>query len=132
MWRDNGVPDGAIASHYPVIVQDYLDYARKELHYQAWIAEVDGQWVGSVGCQLFSGLYPLVLLPTYRQDGYIWGVYVEPEWRQQGIASQLMQEAIAYLKSIGCTRAVLNAAPMGKGVYERLGFSSGNLMQLEL
>ncbi|WP_375472034.1 GNAT family N-acetyltransferase [uncultured Nostoc sp.] len=88
--------------------------------------------MGSVSCQLFAGLYPNVFKDEYRKFGYIWGVYVEQSYRRQGIAKSLTNKAIEYLKAIGCTRVILNASPLGKPVYSSLGFSEGNVMQLDL
>ena len=136
MWRDNDVPVEAIAPNWQVEIQHYLDDARRSLDYQAFVAEVDDaepcQIVGSVGCQRFAGLYPNILNASYRQDGYIWGVYVEPVARRRGIATQLTDRAIAYLRSIGCTHAVLNASPAGRSIYSRLGFTDSNVMRRSL
>lgn len=132
MWRDNDVPAEAIASNWQAEVQQYLNEARRSLGYQAFVAEVNNRVVGSVGCQRFAGLYPNILEASYRQDGYIWGVYVEPDFRRQGIATQLTDRAIAYLQSIGCTHAVLNASPTGRPVYSRLGFIDSNVMRRSL
>ncbi|BAY43731.1 putative acetyltransferase [Scytonema sp. HK-05] len=132
MWRDIGVPDDAINSNWLEITLQFIEQARRDLFYKAFVAEVDGGVVGSASCQLFTGFYPNVLKHQYRQFGYIWGVYVEPSYRKQGIAKQLTSATVNYLKAVGCTRAVLNASPLGKPVYESLGFSSGNAMQLDL
>lgn len=47
---------------------------------------------------------------------------VHPDYRRRGIASELMDKAIAYLRSknVGCIK--LDATPEGAQVYERLGF----------
>jgi len=132
MWLDNGVPEEAIAPNYIDIVREYVTMARRTLNYGAFIAEADGRIVGSAGCQRFEGLYPLILTPEYQCRGYIWGVYVEPEYRHRGVATALMEAAIAYLKLIGCTEILLNASPSGKPVYERLGFVDSNAMKLSL
>lgn len=132
MWRDNDVPVEAIIPNWQAEIQQYLDEARRSLSYQAFIAEVNDQIVGSVGCQRFAGLYPNIFEASYRQDGYIWGVYVEPDSRRQGIATQLTDRAIAYLQSIGCTHAALNASSSGKSVYSRLGFADSNVMRRSL
>jgi ribosomal protein S18 acetylase RimI-like enzyme len=136
MWRDNDVPAEAIATNWQVKIQQYLDYARRSLGYQAFVAEVNdlgkGRIVGSAGCQRFAGLYPNILKASYRQDGYIWGVYVEPAFRRRGIATQLTDQAITYLRSMGCTHAVLNASPSGRPVYRSLGFADNNVMRRAL
>jgi ribosomal protein S18 acetylase RimI-like enzyme len=132
MWRDNDVPDEAMNANWLDITLKFIAQARQELFYQAFVAEVDSVIVGSVGCQLFSGLYPNVFTAQYRNFGYIWGVYVEPAYRKQGIAKQLTQSAMSHLKAIGCTRVVLNASPSGKPVYSSLGFAESNAMELDL
>ncbi len=132
MWLDNQIAEAAIAPDWLETTLQFIDQARQTLSYQAFVAEVEGQVIGSAGCQRFAGLYPNVMKATERCDGYIWGVYVEPVYRGQSIATQLTQQAIAYLKEIGCTHVVLNASPSGKSVYSRLGFLDSNLMRLNL
>lgn len=132
MWWDNDVATHSIQSNWLDITLQFIDRARRELYYQAFVAEVDGQAIASVSCQLFAGLYPNILEAQYRKYGYIWGVYVEPSHRGQGIAKTLTLQACNYLKSLGCTRAILHASPSGKPVYDRLGFSPSNEMRLEL
>ncbi|MCG8363890.1 MAG: GNAT family N-acetyltransferase [Pseudanabaenales cyanobacterium] len=132
MWLDVDVPANAIQPNWGPIVVEYIENARQTLNYQAFVAQKDEVVVGSVSCQQFAGLYPNLLKPEHRMYGYIWGVYVEPADRQQGIATQLTQHAIAHLKSIGCTHAVLNASPLGESVYKRLGFAPMNAMWLQL
>lgn len=113
-------------------VEQFIARARCDLGFQAFVAEVDGQIVGSTSCQRFAGLYPLVLAPALRDYGYIWGVYVEPAYRRRGLARQLTQMAAEYLKTLGCTHALLHASPTGKPVYAQLGFLPTNEMRLDL
>jgi ribosomal protein S18 acetylase RimI-like enzyme len=132
MWRENQVAPDGFAVDWRNQVLQFIDGARQSLNYQAFVAVARNQIIGSVGCQRFEGLYPIVFNPAYRCDGYIWGVYVKPAYRQQGIGRQLTEQAILYLQSIQCTHAVLNASPFGKVLYEQLGFKSSNLMRLSL
>ncbi|HEY9616317.1 MAG TPA: GNAT family N-acetyltransferase [Microcoleaceae cyanobacterium] len=132
LWLDNGVTTDRIVADWPVVVQKFVDHARQTLSYQAFVIEVNGTIVGSVGCQLFAGLYPLVLTDHHRKYGYIWGVYVEPAYRSQGFGKQLTAHAIAYLKSLNCTRIILHASPLGKPVYDQLGFLVSNEMRLDV
>ena len=132
MWMDNDVPDESIRSDWLETTLQFINNARQDLFYQAFIAEVDGVAIGSASCQIFAGLYPQVLVENYRKYGYIWGVYVEPAYRRRGIAKQLTKKAIAYLKSLACTRVILHASPSGKPVYTSLGFSESNEMRLNL
>jgi ribosomal protein S18 acetylase RimI-like enzyme len=132
LWRDNDVPADLIEENWREITLEFIEQARRELQYKAFIAEIEGKVVGSAGCQVFAGLYPQALKPEYRKYGYIWGVYVEPPYRRQGIAKKLTLKAIAHLNSLQCTHAVLNASPTGKPVYSSLGFEDSNAMRLDL
>ncbi|NDJ20519.1 GNAT family N-acetyltransferase [Nostoc sp. B(2019)] len=132
LWLDIGVHESNICLEWLEITLKFIAEARQDLFYKAFVAEVDNVVVGSVSCQLFTGLYPNVFKDEYRKFGYIWGVYVEQSQRRQGIAKHLTNKAIEYLKVIGCTRVVLNASPSGKPVYSSLGFSESNAMQLDL
>lgn len=132
LWLDNGLTHEQIEPDWERITLDYIADARESLVYQAFVAEVDGQIVGSAGGQRFAGLYPINFTAGFRRDGYIWGVYVEPEFRRQGLGKQLTEQLLGHLRSLGCTRAVLNASPSGKSVYEQLGFAAGNAMTLAL
>jgi ribosomal protein S18 acetylase RimI-like enzyme len=132
MWLDNNVPVDGIEPNWLELTIQFIEQARRELQYQAFVATVDAAIVGSASCQLFAGLYPHILKPEHRKYGYIWGVYVEPSYRNRGIAKQLTNQAVNYLKSLHCTRAILNASPSGKAVYSSLGFCETNGMWLDL
>lgn len=132
MWCDLGIPADSIQPNWLDIALNFITTARQTLEYQAFVAEAEGAIVGSAGGQRFSGLYPLILTPQNRQYGYIWGVYVEPAYRRQGIATRLTQLVVDQLKTMGCTKAVLNAAPQARSLYASLGFCQGNLMELYL
>ncbi len=132
MWLDTGTPEKFIKSNHRNMTLDFIKQARQNLFYKGFVAEVDNLIVGSASCQLFTGLYSLILEEEYRKYGYIWGVYVEPSHRRKGIAKQLTNATIEHLKTINCTKAILNASPAGKPVYENLGFSPSNAMQLDL
>ncbi len=132
LWLDNEVSPDSIRDDWLEVTLQFIDQARQELSFQAFVAEVEGNIVASASCQLFAGLYPSPFKSEYRQYGYIWNVYVESAYRHQGIATKLTNESINYLKSLGCTRAILHASPHGKPVYEKLGFVASNEMRLEL
>lgn len=103
----------------------FIERARKELCYKGFVAEIGGEVIASTSCQILE-LYPMV--SREYQKGYVWGVYVEPAYRRQGIATKLMEEAMSYLKSIGCTKAVLHASDRGKLLYSSLGYAESNEM----
>ncbi|KXS21022.1 hypothetical protein M427DRAFT_51962 [Gonapodya prolifera JEL478] len=114
----------------------FLEDGRRNLNLAGFVAEVeDGTKhtiVASAVCQVFAGPYPTIIDPVDRRDGYVWGVYVHPDYRRRGHAGRLVELCAGHLKDVGCTQALLNAAPMGKALYAKMGFEESNAMKLDL
>ena len=130
LWLDNNVSEDLICDDWLNTTLKFIQHARQELKFQAFIAQVETEIVGSISCQLFAGLYPNIRRD--RNYGYIWNVYVKSDYRCQGIGTKLTHMAIDYLKSVNCNKAVLHASPFGKPIYENIGFISSNEMVLDL
>ncbi|MCA9836526.1 MAG: GNAT family N-acetyltransferase [Trueperaceae bacterium] len=130
MWQDYDM-DKILSERWREETLEFIADAREKHQYAAFIAEKNGQPIGTAACQLFYGPYPMVFQKDKRQYGYIWGVYVTPEERGKGIARTLTQACTDYLRDIACTKVVLHASPMGKPVYEKLGFVPSNEMILD-
>jgi ribosomal protein S18 acetylase RimI-like enzyme len=130
MWLDNAVPAEHIEPGYRERVQQFVAAGRASEALRFFIAEREGRCVGTAACQLFAGLYPAILLRRVRCYGYIWGVYVAPEERRQGLGRALTEACVQALRAQGCTHALLHAAPPGRGIYERLGFQGTNELRL--
>lgn len=132
MWADSPITAVAVVPDGHERVLAFVAEARKDLEFAAFIAEMDGAPVGSASCQLHLTPYPNVLEPSFRRYGYIWGVYVEPDWRRRGLARRLTEATLSHLCGLACTRVILNASPSGRPVYERMGFQPSNEMRLNL
>lgn len=124
-----GFPASSIRQDWLEKTIRFIDYARQELRYKGFVAELNHKIIGSASCQILE-LYPMV--SDQYQKGYIWGVYVEPSYRRQGIATKLMKQAMIYLKEVGCTKAVLHASDQGKLLYSSLGYIESNEMVVSL
>ena len=130
MWKDYGL-DELLREDWQEITLQFIEQAKTSLSFAAFIAEANDQIIGSVACQRFSGLYPDVFEQSERNYGYIWGVYVSPQYRGRGVGKTLTETADDYLRSIGCTRVLLHASPMGRSIYTSLGFIDSNEMGLD-
>lgn len=75
-----------------------------------FVATIGGQVVGTTTTERFDHV------------GWIGMVTVDPDERRNGIGRALMQTAIAYLRDAGVRTVKLDATPMGKPLYDRLGF----------
>lgn len=54
----------------------------------------------------------------------IYNVATLPEHRGHGVGSSVTRAVMQEGKNRGCTSAILHTTPMGRGVYERLGFEA--------
>jgi ribosomal protein S18 acetylase RimI-like enzyme len=132
MWLDNAIPEQDIELDYRKRVAEFVSDGQRSAGLRFFIAERAGTLAGAACCQLFAGLYPAILKSHVRRYGYIWGVYVAPAERRNGLGRALTDTCIRALEASGCTHALLHAAPPGRGIYERLGFASTNEMRLKL
>ncbi|MBE9013439.1 GNAT family N-acetyltransferase [Pseudanabaenaceae cyanobacterium LEGE 13415] len=125
-----GATEAMIDPNCREIILEWIASARKVDQYQGFVAEIEQQLIGFIGCQRYQKGYPQII--HIVQYGYIWGLYVEPTYRRQGIATRLMQTAIEYLSSINCTQILLHTSQVGQRVYEKMGFQISNEMSLKI
>lgn len=62
----------------------------------------------------------------YRHKAMVWGMYVDPEWRGQGVARSLLEGLIGYARAQAELRQVILTVTEGnaaaQALYEQLGF----------
>jgi GNAT superfamily N-acetyltransferase len=77
-----------------------------------FVAEHEGQVIGTVTTIVY-------------EDRFAWigQLLVDPENRGRGIGKQLLEQAILYLDSQKLACMKLDATPLGKPLYEKLGFA---------
>ena len=134
MFRDMGSLREADAAALAAASAAYFQAAIPLEEYVAWLLAPAGQpdlIVAGGGMQLRRILPRPArgggLLPPGHQ-GLIVNVYTEPDWRRRGLAERVMQTIIAWSRAHGVASLVLHAAPMGRPLYERLGFVASNEM----
>jgi ribosomal protein S18 acetylase RimI-like enzyme len=132
MWRDIGVAEHDIVDDARDRVIDFIAHARAQLEFCGAIAEEGDVRVGCAAAQCFAGLYPLVLKSSLRKYGYVWGVWVAPSQRRTGLGRRLTEHCVELLRAKDCTRVILHASPMGRSVYEAIGFLPTNELGLTL
>ena len=71
-----------------------------------------------------------LMLPDNRnltgKCAYIMNMYVEPEYRNKGIATQLMEKVLEICKEKGVGKISLHATDMGERIYSNLGFEKSD------
>lgn len=95
--------------------------------YAGWITSDGDRAIASAGLLVLDWA-PHFLDPVGEQRGYILNVFVEPEYRRQGLALMLTKECMAEARKRGIGVVALHATAKGKMVYEKLGFKTSNEM----
>jgi len=102
----------------------FADFLRETLgsgRWAVWIAEADGEVVGTLSVQRI----PAVPTPwrTDRGWGYITSVQVVPELRGRGVGRQLMDAALAWARDERLEMLHLWPSPDSVAYYRAVGFS---------
>ncbi len=106
--------DGTYEALVARIVADYVDH-HDPAREAAWIAEADGQRVGSILCVRKSGTVAQLRL-----------LYVDPAARGLGIGSKLVEECMRFARAAGYTEMMLwtnSVLADARRVYQRAGFT---------
>jgi len=85
------------------------------------VAEIRGEVIG----YLYAALEPISWKELRDACGFIHDILVEERRRGHGVATKLMEAAMAWLKEHGAPRVVLGTAEQNEGaqrLFERLGF----------
>ncbi|MBX5241171.1 GNAT family N-acetyltransferase [Rhizobium sp. NLR22b] len=131
IWDSYGTPPEHYRPDAAARILAFLRSGRQERRLASFLAVVDDGIAGSVSCQLHQSPFPEVIRSEQRLHGYIWSVYVAEAFRRRGIALALTNRAVDYLKSIGCTTAVIHASDVGEPVYRSAGFELAKEMRLK-
>lgn len=94
----------------------------------AYFVAVDGERVIATAGALLTNGYPAEIHGI--RSGYVFGVHVDSDYRKCGIATQLTQRAVAFLRDRSPWAIRLHASPFGRPIYEKMGFAPTNEMQL--
>lgn len=117
--------------------------AQMDMHFDIWLRRrlSDGTYLGWFACDEDTvaagvGLWLIDWPPGF--DGfagrlpYLLNVYTEPDYRKQGLARCLVNEAIQYCREHDYRKLRLHASVYGRPLYEQLGFVDTNAMELRL
>lgn len=113
----------------------YFQAALTDGRYWAVLAEHHSQTheAQAVAC---AGLmfFPVVPIPSDPSGlrAHVQGVYTLPEHRGRGLGETLTRAVLKEAQARGLKSANLNASAMGRGVYERLGFTLANAPEMRL
>ncbi len=130
MYEDMGYKDGSTLAGMVSTSEIYLQRALAEGSFRAWVAEAAGRVVG--GAAILISPWPSHPYDQQCRRATILNMYVDPEFRRQGIARRLMQIMIEWCRKEDFVNVQLHASDQGRPLYESLGFKPTNEMQLKL
>jgi len=130
MRRELGWNDDAMRADWETLfVTAYEEGARAgDMRY--FVAEADGAVVGSAVAMRVRAMADRY--ERAARSGYIANVYVERAHRRKGAARALTTAAMDWLRASGCAVVRLRASPYGRTLYESMGFTPSDEMELTL
>ena len=96
-----------------------------------YVAEAaQGEWLGALTAHA-TDVQPSLGNPSARQH-YLFGLWVRPQERRNGVATALIAAAVEGAKADRAGLISLNATDAGRLVYERMGFEQNTSMRMFL
>jgi len=119
---DEGLPSVSnIDTDIDMQLSDYFTSTIVDGSFISWVMENDGEIIATSGLCFYS-LPPNFSNPSGR-TAYVTNMYTKPEYRQKGIATELLNMVIDEAKSRGYRVIRLHTSEYGKSIYERAGFA---------
>ena len=109
---------------------DWLRSALPAGVYTGFLIEHGGKVVAGVGVMQHPQIPTLTDPATQR--AHVLNMYVSPDHRCRGLAAALMHAALSHVRACGLRSVTLNAAPMGRPLYNRLGFTESGSPEMRL
>lgn len=108
-------------------LQDYYHRHLKDGTFVSWLAVCDGRIIGTSGMS-FVEKPPYYGCPSGK-IGLLSSMFVQKEYRRQGIARILLDKVVKEARDYGCGTVQITASDMGVLLYTDYGFrKNGNFM----
>jgi GNAT superfamily N-acetyltransferase len=130
MYEAMGDTDADALSGMISSCEPYITKAIANGSFRCWIALKEDQVAGS-GSVLISP-WPSHPYDLECRRATILNVYVYPQFRRKGIASELMRTMVDWCRKENFAAVYLHASKDGKPLYEAMGFEPTTEMKLKL
>ena len=110
--------------------EEYFQAALQDGSYVGLLGEISGSIVAGGGVVIAP--WPGSPLNFSPRRAWILNIYVEPEYRRQGLARTMAEALVGWCKENGFQSVALHASEYGRSLYEKLGFRPTNEMRLKL
>jgi GNAT superfamily N-acetyltransferase len=130
MFREMGGEYERKLADFEGAAREYLERALLDGSYHGLFFEIGGEIVAGGGIVIAA--WPGSPLNFDARRAWILNVYVEPEFRRQGLGRTIMEALVAWCRENGFRSVALHASEQGRLLYEKLGFQNTNEMRLVL
>ena len=124
------VADRAQKELIRLATRDYLAAKIPAEEFLVWVAEVDGCIISTSG--LIFSQKPPAETNLSGKEAYVLNMYTVPEWRGRGLATRLLQELIAFVRTTDAHRIWMYATADGQPIYAKAGFVPKQRHTLEM
>jgi len=101
-------------------IRAYLDVAIKEKNYVGMLA-MCGDEIAAAGGMVIRQRPGSFVNPSGR-EAYIMSMYTAPQYRKQGLATEILNSLVEQAKKLGIVTIELHATADGEPVYKKYGF----------
>ena len=112
-------------------LRDYYKRHMKDGTFVSWLAVDEDRILGTSGIS-FVEKPPYFGCPSGK-IALLSSMYTDPDYRRQGIASELLRRVVEEARAYGCGAVQITASDMGVLLYTNFGFvKNANFMQYKL
>lgn len=120
-------PDKDIRTVNTEYFREYMESGQME----EWVCEEKGSIIATGAIIYFR--FPPSFTNRGGLKGYITNIYTDPEYRGQGVATQMLSILEDRMREQGVCRIWLEASKWGKPVYEKYGFKENDtILMIEI
>ena len=129
LFKSMGFSEDIIQGMLPYFT-NYFEEHLKDGTYKSWLVTRDGKFVATGG--MVVDQHPPSPSNKSGKIAYIMSMYTMPEYRNKGIAKQILESMIEYARDQGITTLSLHTTDMARPLYAELGFKPSNEMVKKL
>ncbi len=130
MFGDNAYTSEAALALSDAEFEPWVRARLEDGRYLGLLLEEVGQVIAGAG--IFFADFPPHWMDPQPLRAYVLNVYTVPEHRGRGYAKQLMNSVLGECRQRNVPTIVLHASPLGRPIYEGLGFVATDEMMLRL
>lgn len=130
MFAEMGVGNEETFAKMDMAFAQWAERRIKAEEFYTWFACDGDAIIGGAGLLLID--WPASPDGDVGRKAYVYNVYVEPNYRKQGIARRLMDTLLDDCRTRGLVHVRLHASDAGRPLYEKMGFLQTNEMGIVL